>query len=379
MPAQMQINKEQHILFLTLSTFGTIGGIQKVCRTLCKVLSDLDGVEMPITVRSLCDHSKDLDERYLHNSQFKGFGYHRFLFTLEAIFQGLKTNTLLISHVNLISVALIIKICNPKLKLIMLAHGTEIWRPLSSWKTKFIKKNMQVWAVSQYTATQIIQKHQIDPANVYVVNNCLDPFFEVPKNFNQSSRLLKKYNLKHKQPILLVISRLTYHDKGKGYDLLIPCIVDLVKEFPNLCYLIAGQAEQRETARLQQLILNHGVQSHVQLIGFIPEKELIEHYLLASIFIMTSKKEGFGLVYIEAAACGRKIICGNDDGSRDAILNGKLGQSIDPENPDELKKAIRQHLRNTDQHQEIHIQDTCVKNFNYPQYKERLKVLLNAN
>lgn len=85
--------------------------------------------------------------------------------------------------------------------------------------------------------------------------------------------------------------------------------------------------------------------------------------------------EGFGIVFIEAAACGAKIIAGNVDGSVDALLNGKLGTLVNPEDIAAIEMAIEENLNSkTDPKQ---IQDRCLTNFGYQQYLKRIKELIN--
>ena len=62
---------------------------------------------------------------------------------------------------------------------------------------------------------------------------------------------------------------------------------------------------------------------------------------------MPSKKEGFGYVFLEALACGKPVIAGNCDGSRDPLLDGELGQLVDPDNVDEVADAIRRVVDNS--------------------------------
>src|SRR5205823_4389736 len=71
---------------------------------------------------------------------------------------------------------------------------------------------------------------------------------------------------------------------------------------------------------------------------------LADYYRLADIFVMPSTQEGFGIVFLEAAAAGLKLVGGNRDGSIDALADGVIGLAIDPSDPQELVRAIRQAL-----------------------------------
>jgi phosphatidylinositol alpha-1,6-mannosyltransferase len=381
MIAQMQINpmtgKKERLVFLALSIFSDTGGIQKVCRSLCSALSELTVEGNELSVLSLCDHTKDLDTRYLQTNRFKGFCYNRFRFTLTAIKNSFSASTILLSHTNLIPIVFFIKLIKPEIKIILLIHGTEVWRALPFWKSAFIRNYVHIWSVSHFTAERLAQRHGIAIKEIKVLHNCLDPFFEIPTSFAKPPSLLKKYKLTQNQPVLLLITRMTRHEHEKGYDQVIKCIPGLLQKFPDLCYLLAGNTDPEESERIFEIITKNNLQNHVKLIGFIPEELLISHYLLADIFILTSKKEGFGLVLIEAAACGRKIICGNQDGSQEAILNGKLGDVIDPDNLEQLQKNIRQLLRTkNDTNKTMGIQQTCIRHFNYIQYKQQVEQLL---
>jgi glycosyltransferase involved in cell wall biosynthesis len=86
---------------------------------------------------------------------------------------------------------------------------------------------------------------------------------------------------------------------------------------------------------------------------------------------MQSKGEGFGIVFIEALACGRKVIAGSTDGSVDALMNGELGQLIDPDEQEALKIAIHQSF--TDMNFDpLAMQQKVIQNFGFNSYKNRL-------
>lgn len=368
------------MLFLTLDTFSKTGGIQKVCRTLAYTLSTIaksaSGNVHSFKMLSLYD--KDTDAKYVCTKQFKGFNGFKTYFSISAVLTGLRFKTIIISHVNLITVALFVKVIRRKAQVIMLAHGVEVWREMPKWKQWFIRKHVKVWAVSSFTAQILEHKHQISRANIEVLNNALDPFFSIPDQFKKPQYLLERYGLGNNQPILLSITRLSKYETEKGYDRVIALLTQLIDKFPNLHYLLCGKSDAEEKYRLEQLIEKENLNHHISLIDFISEEELVSHYLLADTFILPSKKEGFGLVFIEAAACGCKTISGNIDGSTDAMLNGELGSMVNPDKPEEIKEAMINSLNQHHNHQTaLSIQKKCLTNFSHQKYLQRTQDLLN--
>jgi phosphatidylinositol alpha-1,6-mannosyltransferase len=112
----------------------------------------------------------------------------------------------------------------------------------------------------------------------------------------------------------------------------------------------------------------------VALAGYIPEEELSAHYNLADLYIMPSLGEGFGIVFIEAMFNELPVIGGNKDGSVDALLNGKLGLLVDPDNPGEITLAIKKVINNISEYKPD--QTLLMQNFSYEVYKEKIKAAL---
>jgi len=367
------------MLFLTLDTFSKTGGIQKVCRTLAYTLSTItkstSGNISSFKMLSLYD--KDTNENYVCEKQFKGFYGSKIPFLFSAVFNGVRFKTVLVSHINLIIIGVFIKVIRRKTQVIMLAHGIEVWRKMPRWKQWFIQKHVKIWSVSNYTAQILEYKHHINRASIEVLNNALDPFFSIPHQFEKPQHLLERYRLHKNQPILLSITRLSKHETEKGYNKIIELFPQLINEFPNLHYFLCGKSDVEEKYRLEQLIEKEKLQQHISLIDFIPDQELVAHYLLADTFILPSKKEGFGLVFIEAAVCGCKIISGNIDGSTDAMLNGELGRMVNPDKPEEIKEAIIKSLNQQHNLQTaLSIQKKCLANFSHQKHLQRTQNLL---
>lgn len=106
----------------------------------------------------------------------------------------------------------------------------------------------------------------------------------------------------------------------------------------DLRYLIVGDGDDRP--RFESLADELGVRELVIFAGKVPSEELCDHYNLCDLFAMPSTGEGFGIVFLEALACGKPVIAGSKDASRDALLDGELGVLVDPEDPRELRDAI---------------------------------------
>jgi phosphatidylinositol alpha-1,6-mannosyltransferase len=370
-------HRSNKVLFLTLSTFSDTGGIQKVCRILSKTLNELILSPRQLKVLSLCDHTEHLDPRYLAINNFKGFSDQRLRFCLHTLRHSLTAKVIILSHINLLPISCLILLFNPTAQIIVLAHGIEVWRPISRWKIAFLKKYCLLWSVSKFTAGKMQELHGLPAKNIRILPNCLDPFFDIPCSFTKPAQLLERYNLKSNTLILLGISRLTSHEHDKGYDKVLNAMPALLQEYPNVCYLLAGSAEATEMARLKAKIIDRNLQQHVKLIGYINDEELSDHYLLADIFLLISKKEGFGLVLLEAAACGCKIICGNIDGSSEAILYGKMGVQVNPNNNRQLVHAILASLqKKPDGARARNVQKICVEHFSFPSYNNKVKQLL---
>ncbi|MDQ0967599.1 phosphatidylinositol alpha-1,6-mannosyltransferase [Flavobacterium sp. W4I14] len=366
------------ILFLTLKTFSFTGGIEKVCRSLSRVLYDLSEEELvQSTVYSMYDKNTDRDSRYLSKQQFQGFNGNRERFVVQSFLSGLKADVILLSHIHLINIVYFIKKIHPHKRIYLLAHGIEIWKKLSDSKLKMLNQLDKIVCVSHFTADKIMEMHHISADRIEVLNNCLDPFYYLPTQFEKPQRLLDRYHLNRENLVLFSLSRLSSSEKYKGYDHTIELLPQLLKKYPNLVYLLGGKWDAVEKKRLEDLIAMNQLQDHIRMVGFIDEAELTEHFLLSDLFILPSKKEGFGIVFIEALASGLRVIAGNKDGSVDALQNGALGVLVDPDDQQEMLSSISILLKHSQNEKEkMILQEKCIKAFGYTHYLRSVKSLI---
>lgn len=362
------------ILFLSLNTFSNTGGIPQVCKNLTYALSKI-AQRNQLEFRALALYDDDCDEKYLDKRHFKGYKKNKFNYLKDITLQQARAKFIVLSHVNLLAIIRLLQHINKETPIFLIAHGVEIWRKLSHWKVDLLKNRVCIWSVSNFTQHVIHRTHGIPLYRIHTLYNCLDPFFEIPDNFTKPTRLLEKYQISS-DIILLTVSRMSSNDRLKGYDKVLNAMPYILKEIPRLHYVLCGQQDLEEKKRIDQLIHKLHLENHITITGFLNPKELTEHYLLADLFVLPSEKEGFGIAFIEAAACGCKVISGNSDGSKEALLNGLLGCMVDSNDSIDLQKTIIKSIEPRPESIKKMQQDTCIGHFGASVYEKRITELL---
>jgi phosphatidyl-myo-inositol dimannoside synthase len=371
-------NKEvkNYTTLIGFDFFCKTGGIQKVGRTLCFTLENLysESTGHDFAVCSLNDAYSD--HRYVSATKFFSCSGNRLKFFYYIITNYLRSNTIIICHLHLAWIFLLIYPLNPSCKIVVLAHGVEFWKRLNPLLLRYLKNHATIWAVSRFTKSSLTSRHSWDPEKIKVVNNCLDPHFDIPKGFTKPKELVERYQITNSAPVMLTICRLNQHERRKGYTLVIELMPELLKIRPDLHYIIGGEIDTRERTLLHQLLTEMGLEHNVTISGFISDAELTQHYLLADVFIMPSSKEGFGLVFTEAVVCGCNAIGGGKDGSADALMDGKLGDLLDPSAQSSMIELILGRLNNPDTQRKYQLQELCIRHFGFEVYNEKIKTLL---
>lgn len=361
-----------HITFVFLKAFLLTGGIEKVNRVLLLALHELEQSGR-VRARALSPYATGSDARYFPGEKLRGYGGQRWQFMFDLLWRPLRTDILLIGHINLAPAVRLLKWRYPKLKIVVMAHGIEVWPPVTGLKRWLLLNADQVLAVSQFTRHKMLE-NGVAPGRVLVLPNCLDPYFQPPAALHQPAYLLERYGLQPGQKVLLTIARLSAYEGYKGYDRVIESLPALLLEFPDLLYILGGKYDALEKERLDQIIDRLQLRHHVLFTGFVPDTEVLDHYRLADAFVMPSKKEGFGLVFIEAMACGTPAIGGDQDGSPEALRPGELGYTTNPDDPDDIVRTISTVLRNPPDAREL--QRKTLDVFRYEAYRERLAAAL---
>jgi len=366
------------VLFLTLRIFSATGGIEKVCRVAGKALCEL-GLQYGGTVKIFSMYGEkgtaDMNP-YFPQTKYTGFGNNKVSFVAGSVMAGLRKDIVLLSHVNLLIPGVLIKIFKPKVKLVLIAHGIEVWRPFAAWKRRMLRKVDLFLPVSHFTKDKMKELYGLPEEKFSVMNNCLDPFLEQPLVKGKAGYLLERYGLSSQSQVLLTVSRMVDTEQYKGYDRVLESLPALIPQYPNLRYLLVGKYDHTEKSRLDAIIHKLGLEDRVIFTGFVPDAEMALHFKLADLFIMPSEKEGFGIVFIEAMFYGLPVIAGNKDGSVDALCNGELGIIINPDNLAEISHAIKMVLDHPGAWEPA--QSKLKAQFSYEWYKRKLHNCLES-
>lgn len=149
------------------------------------------------------------------------------------------------------------------------------------------------------------------------------------------------------RPRLITISRLS--EPRKNIDLVLKALARLKDDYEFL-YTIIGDGHFRHD--LEDLCERLGLREQVEFLGFVEKDKLMERLLSSDLFILTSSilpvsHEGFGIVYLEAAACGTPSLAANLAGAAEAVKDGTSGYFVQEANVASIEVALKQHFDNS--------------------------------
>ena len=254
----------------------------------------------------------------------------------------------------------------------IITYGMEAWDIENPALKKALDHADLILAISGYTRDRLLKEQNLDPNKISLLPCQFEPsrFQLAPK----PDYLLKQYQLKPEQPVILTVARLAEVERYKGYDQILRAISQIRQNIPDIHYIIVGKGNDRK--RIEQLIIELELQDCVTLAGFVPDEQLCDYYNLCDVFAMPSKREGFGIVYLEALACGKPVLGGNQDGAVDALCHGELGALVNPDDITEIAGTLIQILQGTYpnplMYQPEALRQKVIETFGFEQFKQTL-------
>jgi len=237
------------------------------------------------------------------------------------------------------------------------AHAREILlEPLSNYLNRFynacrrgvLARADGFLAMSHFTAS-LLEQAGVNPTNISVTFSGVDPDRFRPQDI---TAFRKEMGLE-KRRIIFSVCRLV---PRKGLDTVIRALPRVAEVVPDVLYLIGGNGPDRN--RLEALVRQCNVETHVRFVEMIPDEALPLYYNVADVFTMPARAtgadvEGFGLVFLEANACETPVIGARTGGIPDAVSDTETGLLVDPDNHEALA-------------------DSLIRLLNDPEYAQRL-------
>lgn len=242
------------------------------------------------------------------------------------------------------------------LPFLVYAHGNDILRVLQGvWPRERSQLQVadRIVAISRFTAS-LVEQAGVDPRRIHVIHPGCDADYFRPHPLDPAFRE-RLLGPRAGSPVILTVGNLV---ERKGHDMVIEALPQVIRRVPDATYLVVGDGPYRDAlARRAQAA---GVREHVVFAGRVAATDLPAIYALSDVFVMPSRVrpadcdvEGFGLVFLEANACGKPVIGGRTGGIPEAILDGETGFLVDPENPADIGERLLTILTDRDRAMEM--------------------------
>lgn len=245
------------------------------------------------------------------------------------------------------------------------AHGIDVWEKLGWLRRKALREAAMVTTSSTDTAHRVRELQGVAPERTTVLWPALDASFPMPEQKTSES------------PIILSLARLSRGDVTKGIPELLEIFASLAPEFPEWQLLVAGDGDDR--ARLEAMA-NMLAPGRVSFAGRVSDAEL--HALLreAAVFALPSRKEGFGIVYVEAMANALPVLAVSAGGITDVVVHEETGLLPAPGDAGALRTALTSLMSDADLRRRLGAagRRRVLEHFTESAFQSRMDALLEA-
>ena len=265
-------------------------------------------------------------------------------------------------------------------------HGAEVTVPgrlpgSRAVLSRVLRNAEHVIAAGGYPAREAIRAARRD-LPVTIVPPGVDTARFIPLTHEQKDETRKRWGIELDAEMILGLSRLV---PRKGFDTIVKAASELAIDRPNIRLVIAGKGRDRK--RLEKL--SSKLAAPVQFLGRVPDDDLPALYGSADVMAMMCRnrwlgleQEGFGIVFLEAAACGVPQVAGESGGAAEAVVDGVTGWVIsEPRDASATARAINSLLDSQSDRQAMGkaSRDRAVAEFSYDLLARRLGDALRVN
>lgn len=318
---------------MLLPGLGAHGGIQRHNRMLCRELSHYaQQRRLDLDVISFLDpdgwHDPSLLARPL--SGCGGSKAHFVARLVRALSRPF--DLCLVGHIDFVGLLGPFQALRPQAPVVVQTYGIEVWGRRSAAQRRALAAARAVWTISDYTAGQLVALQDVRREQIEVHPIPLD------QGFAAGIEAWWAAGAPARRTSLLTVARLSASEGAKGVDQVIAALPAVRARVPEVSYTIIGDGD--DVPRLKALAAAHGVAPLVTFAGRVADVDLHAYLHGADLFVMPSRKEGFGIVFVEAMAHGLPVIAGAHAGSPEVVPHGEVGLLVRNEDRPGLAAAI---------------------------------------
>src|SRR6056297_2328459 len=289
-------------------------------------------------------HPKSNNQFYKLTRQEMNDYLNEFIQTITNICENFKPDIIHCQHLWVAPYAAL----QTKIPYVITAHGTDIkgYKKDKRYRQIALKGAAgaeKIITISDQVNQDVKKYYFIEDNKLIKILNGVDDTLFKPIETDRL-KLIKKYlpNIKENPEYLITfVGKLT---DFKGVDLLIKAAKKYENEFSNIMTLIIGHGELLDTLKNQAEKLNL---KNIHFLGNLPQNDLPAFYSSADLSVVPSRVEPFGLVAVEALACGTPVIASKAGGLPD-FINQDVGRLFRMNDADDLAKKIILALKNND-------------------------------
>jgi asparagine synthase (glutamine-hydrolysing) len=351
-------------LILAPEIFASEGGIPRILQAYLKALCDLAPADGSVRLLALNDSIvPSTAVRRCSNEKLEDWfvcSRDKTRFIRAALRMSRNCDRIVCGHIGQLPVAWLAKRLNPRLRYYLVAHGIEVWRSFSFTERLALRGAEKILCVSDYTRRELLKNCPLPEGRAVVLHNTLDPWFEISPGTP----------LDQCAPTILTVTRLTYADRYKGVQTMIEAMPAIRAAIPSATLRIIGRGD--DLPRLQNLRNQLGLHTAVEFLGYVDDKALAAELRTCRLFALPSKKEGFGLVFVEAMAHSRPCL-GARAGGVPEVISPETGLVIEYGDVPALATAAIEALRRDwDENQIL----ARAREFSYEPFRRKLALQL---
>lgn len=317
---------------LLATEMATSGGVQSFMQRISEVISSVvaDDHEVLGYCLSLNDSTNALRQHLAIPSNLDVWGAMGAKSKLLAyvLTKLPKTDVLFVGHLGVGPVAYFLKLIGRVRQYYVILHGIEAWRPVTPLKRFALKGAARIIATTNFTVEECGRCNCIPNDHFLVIPLCADERKIMPSSVFRLEGGFK----------LLCVARQNSTERYKGFEHIFEALVLMRVTYPQLHLNIVGEGEDQP--RLKAIADNFGITDKVTFWGRLSDGDLAAAYQQCDLFVMPSKSEGFGIVFLEAMRYGKPCIGGKHGGTPDVIAHGHSGYLVEYGNVSSLAEAI---------------------------------------